>query len=224
VSGVPRRVLLVAVSVLVAGALAVLVVVLRSPDDSPTPATDAGREVGAAGPADCDPVRGEPAVDHAHVDDQTLRYPAPPASGDHSGRWAVLPRPFYTVADRPDAAVLVHNLEHGYNILWYDLTVVDDAEALERVREIAEVYTLTGRDPADAFIAAPWSAADGGPMPEGRHYALTHWYADPEAPGRGRTDEIGYTRYCATVDADLVRQWMADYPLRDAPEGYPVNM
>ena len=98
------------------------------------------------------------------------------------------------------------------------------AEALERVREIAEVYTLTGRDPADAFIAAPWSAADGGPMPEGRHYALTHWYADPEAPGRGRTDEIGYTRYCATVDADLVRQWMADYPLRDAPEGYPVNM
>ncbi len=215
--------LLVSVSLLVAALLVLLAVRLTGDDAASDP--DAGAtEDGEERRAVCDPVRGEPATDNSHVDDRELRYPAPPASGDHSGRWAVLARPFYTVADRPEASVLVHNLEHGYNVLWYDETVVDDAEALAQVQVIAEGYAGSGRDPADAFIAAPWTAADGGPMPDDRHYALTHWYADPDSRSRSRDDEVGYTMYCSSVTTGLVRRWMAAYPLRDAPEGYPINM
>ncbi|MDQ3276405.1 MAG: DUF3105 domain-containing protein, partial [Actinomycetota bacterium] len=63
--------------------------------------------------------------------DAQFQYSAPPASGNHSSRWAVLSPPFYGVADRPKVSVLVHNLEHGYNILWYDETVAGDAEELD---------------------------------------------------------------------------------------------
>jgi len=56
------------------------------------------------------------------------------------------------------------------------------------------------------------------------NYALTHWYADPQDRTRSRSDEVGLTRYCADVDAETVQDWMDDYPLTDAPEGYPDLM
>jgi hypothetical protein len=94
------------------------------------------------------------------------------------------------------------------------------------VRAIADGYASLDRspDPATAFIAAPWSAEDGDAFPEGMHYALTHWYADPTDRTRSRADEVGLTRYCANVSASLVRDWMTRYPLSDAPEGYPDLM
>ena len=54
--------------------------------------------------------------------------------------------------------VLVHNLEHGYNILWYDQTVGDDRDALAWLGEVADPYATLGRGrhPASAFVAAPW--------------------------------------------------------------------
>lgn len=191
-------------------------------DGPDPPAAEAGADIAA--PADCDPVRSRPAEDNSHVDDRALEYPAPPAAGDHSGRWQVLSRSFYVEADRPEVSVLVHNLEHGYNILWYDQTVLDDPATLREVALIADGYAGSRRVPADAFIAAPWTAADGPVMPAGAHYALTHWYADPEDRTRSRADEVGYTMYCRTMTAHAVRQWMRRYPLRDAPEGYRINM
>jgi hypothetical protein len=173
----------------------------------------------------CGPVLREPVGDAGdHIDAPISYSSAPPSFGDHNSRWEVRARPFYDVDDRPDVSVLVHNLEHGYNILWYDQAVLDDVRALTRVQVIAAAYATSGRerDPATAFIAAPWTASDGEAFPDGMHYALTHWYADPLT--RSRADEVGLTRYCSGISAEVVQDWMQSYPLRDAPEGYPDLM
>ena len=173
----------------------------------------------------CGPVLREPVGDAGdHIDAPISYSSAPPSFGDHNSRWEVRALTFYDVEDRPDVSVLVHNLEHGYNILWYDQAVLDDTHALAGVQEIADGYATLdrGRDPATAFIAAPWTASDGKAFPDGMHYALTHWYADP--PARSRADEVGLTRYCNGMSAQVVQDWMRDYPLRDAPEGYPDLM
>jgi hypothetical protein len=183
-----------------------------------------------ANPAEpaCGPVLRAYAGDAGdHIDNAPIAYSsAPPSFGDHRSRWEVRAASFYDVDARPEVEVLVHNLEHGYNILWYDQSVVDDSDALARVREIADGYATLGRvrDPATAFIAAPWTADDGDGFPAGMNYALTHWYADPTDPTRSRADEVGLTRYCAGISAEIVQDWMDDYPLTDAPEGYPDLM
>jgi len=194
--------------------------------DRPADAAVVGaREAGDPG---CGHVLRELAGDAGnHIDDEPITYgAAPPSFGDHRSRWEVRALTFYEVGNRPEVPVLVHNLEHGYNILWYDQTVVEDSAALAQVREIAEGYATLGRerDPETAFIAAPWTAADGPGFPDGMHYALTHWYADPTDRTRSRNDELGLTRYCSGISAGVVKEWMADYPLQDAPEGYPELM
>jgi hypothetical protein len=231
-SGLSGTGVFLAVSLVVTAVLVAVFVAPWSDDEPDGRATDSAGAVvdetdetdETAAEAACDPVLSQPADKNRHIDDRPLTYPEPPSFGHHSSRWAVLSPPFYSVADRPDVAVLVHNLEHGYNILWYDETVVDDATALAQVRTMAREYAGRDRDPARAFIAAPWTVQDGGSMPEGRHYALTHWYADPDDRSRSRQDEVGYTMYCSSVTPDVVRQWMRDYPLEDSPEGHPVNM
>lgn len=181
----------------------------------------------ADGPA-CGATRREPADGAGrHIDRGALRYQsAPPAVGDHRSRWAVGAEHYYDVRDRPPVPVLVHNLEHGYNILWYDDSVAEDAEAIATVKEIADEYASlhAEADPTKAFIAAPWTAADGNPFPDGARFALTHWYLDADDPGVTRADEMGVTRYCAGISAEIVRTWMRDFPLRDSPEGYPDLM
>lgn len=176
----------------------------------------------------CGPVLRQPAGEAGdHIDDEPITYSAaPPSFGDHRSRWEVRALTFYDAEDRPEVPTLVHNLEHGYNILWYDQTVLDDDDERAQLQEIADGYATLGSepDPATAFIAAPWTAKDGGAFPDDMHYAFTHWYADPTDRTRSRDDELGLTRYCTDVTADLVQEWMEDYPLRDAPEGYPDLM
>lgn len=210
--------------------MAVLALVVAACSAGEDPDTPAAAEAAAASPAgpDCGPVLREPTGGAgSHVDGAPIIYPAaPPSFGDHRSRWEVRARSFYGVDDRPEVSVLVHNLEHGYNILWYDQSIVDDAEELARLREIADSYASLGRgrDPATAFIAAPWTEADGGAFPDGMHYAFTHWYADPTDRTRSRADEVGLTRFCSGIDAAVVQEWMDDYPLADAPEGFPDLM
>ena len=144
---------------------------------------------------------------------------SPPAAGDHRDQWAYYAPNFYGVGDRPEVGVLVHNLEHGYNVLWYDETVIEDPALLDQVRTLAESYDGARRDPATALIAAPWTSEDGPPFPAGMHFALTHWYADPDDPTRSRADERGYTQYCAGLSDDAVAAFMENYPSPMHPKG-----
>jgi hypothetical protein len=139
---------------------------------------------------------------------------APPAAGPHYPTWAPLGRKFYEAQDRPDLGYLVHNLEHGYNILWYDETVAEDDQALAEVKAIANKFD--GTDFEDKFIAAPWTSDDGEPFPGGAHVALTHWsmggtHGNPEG-------QHGITQYCEKVSGEAVAQFVEDYPYTDSPE------
>jgi len=146
-----------------------------------------------------------PPVDYPH---------APPAFGPHTAETAPPGVTFYSGADRPLVENLVHNLEHGYTILWYDDTIADDPEALAQVEAIAQPFA--GRqDPGGKFIAAPWSGDDGEVFPEGKHVALTHWSADGEAASdQGQGDWL----FCEEPSAEVVTDFMAKFPPTDALE------
>ena len=119
-----------------------------------------------------------------------MSYPdAPPAFGSHWNMWDTMDRKLYTTSDRPELGELVHNLEHGYTILWYDETIADSDAEDGRPRGIASKLQGT-TNLRDKFKAVPWTSEDGKAFPKGQHVALTHWSVggagetDPEQAGR----------------------------------------
>jgi hypothetical protein len=159
--------------------------------------------------------------DHVPVDTPVDYTTAPPAFGPHWNQAGVAPAPFarkfYTADDRPALEALVHNLEHGYSILWYDETIADDQGAMDDIEAISRKF---GEDNfRDKFIAAPWlsSDEDGKKFPDGQHVAITHW----SAGGNGVTDatkQVGAFQYCSGVSGEAVEAFMKKYPYTDSPE------
>lgn len=137
-----------------------------------------------------------------------IHYPdAPPAFGKHWPNYlqGVEIRNFYTSDDRPEIERLVHSLEHGHTILWYDDTVKPGTESYDDIKAIA------GKFNADAyFMSAPWHKSDGGSFPAGTHVALTHW--------TGPKNQQGIWQYCAKPSGQVVKQFLQDYSPTDAPE------
>ncbi|GAB2754104.1 DUF3105 domain-containing protein [Nocardioides pakistanensis] len=181
----------------------------------------ADEELGALGvsadAASCtDPVavKAEGNNDHRPLGSDLPYDQSPPAAGPHYPDWATLERKFYTAQDRPELGRLVHNLEHGYNILWYDETIAEDSDKLAQVKAIAQKFE--GESYENKFIAAPWTAEDGEPFPDGAHIALTHWSmggtnGNPEG-------QHGITQYCGEPSGEVVSTFVEDYPYTDSPE------
>lgn len=146
--------------------------------------------------AACDPVVTKANPSQAqHVDGEPITYAdAPPALGNHRSIPATFSRFFYEADDRPEVATLVHNLEHGYTIAWYDETLAQDAKQLKDLKTIAEKYNLN----EERFIAAPWLASDGAAFPDGKHLALTRWSADAGNPS-DVAKQAGNWEYCGGV-------------------------
>ena len=147
---------------------------------------------------------------------------APPAFGPHWNEPGLAPASFerklYT-DDRPDLEALVHNLEHGYTILWYDETVADDEDQMDQLEAIADQFTGDDDNMRDKFIAAPWTSKDedGKPFPDGQHVALTHWSVGGE--GESSTDkQQGIFQYCSAVSGAALDSFMEKYPYFDSPE------
>jgi hypothetical protein len=144
-----------------------------------------------------------------------LEYPSsPPAAGPHYPDWAPMTRKFYTAEDRPPLGQLVHNLEHGYSILWYDETIAGDEEKLKVVEDIAGKFP--GTDFENKFIAAPWTAEDGDSFPDGASVALTHWSMG--GTNGNPKGQHGVTQYCGEPSGEAVAAFMEDYPYTDSPE------
>lgn len=139
---------------------------------------------------------------------------APPAFGPHYPVPAPFQRKFYTTDDRPRVESLVHNLEHGYTLLWYDDTIAKNSDQLAVVKAIAGKFE--GSKPEDKFIAAPWTAEDGKAFPDGTHIALTHWSVGGDAADLSK--QQGIWRYCARPSGQLVKTFTEDYPYTDSPE------
>ena len=139
-----------------------------------------------------------------HVDTPVKYTTIPPASGPHNGTAVTVnSRGFYTPQDVPAVEELVHNLEHGYNILWYLPTL--DPRAIDSLKQIAEKM----RDDAKyrKFIAAPWDPEKRGNFPKGKQIAMSHWGA-----------KEGFRQYCGIVSGEAIENFVKAHPSGDSPE------
>lgn len=196
----------------VLGLFVVFATVLVLSDQGGSPAADS-RPAAFVG---CDPVRTTPtSLNRDHVlDDRTLRHPdGPPSFGPHLTSPAPFGRSFYTAADRPRIGNLVHSLEHGFTIAWYDDTAAADEAAMAELEALARAFEAADH----RFIAAPWRPEDGGALPEDRHYALTRWSADAEDPSN-QLKQRGNWLYCGTLDADAFEAFLERWPNEQSPE------
>jgi Protein of unknown function (DUF3105) len=173
-----------------------------------------------ASEAGCRPVKTKDAAgqgDHRPAGEKILYPDAPPAFGPHWGNFLTPTevRKFYTTEDRPQVERLVHSLEHGWTILWYDDTIAKDSTALDDLKAIAGKFPDV-EDPKQKIIIAPWTSDDGKPFPGDTHLAFTHWSlggtnGNPQGPR-------GVWEYCGKVSGETVADFMADYPSSDSPE------
>jgi hypothetical protein len=173
-----------------------------------TPIAELGASKSAA---KCDPVKSVDANGSGEHINPPTKIPyeqAPPAFGKHWPNYLQGSelRSFYTEGDRPEIERLVHSLEHGHTIIWYDETVKPGSDAYKDVKAIAAKFNPE----TDKVMAAPWNTDDGGSFPSGKHVALTHW--------TGPEDQKGITEYCATPSGAVVSSFIKDYPASNAPE------
>jgi hypothetical protein len=205
-----RRTLLVsaAAGVLVIGlGAAVTTVVMRENADR-----DITRYGVAAASAGCDPVTTDtttgssvhvgPGTDKPNV--TSVKYASvPPSSGEHFATPDYPARSFYSAGDRPQLETLVHNLEHGYTVLWYTATTpAAQVEELKRIGELA----LKEPGANNKFIVSAWDDARGA-FPAGKTVALSHWGA-----------KQGNRQLCAAVSGEVVKSFVAAHPSTDSPE------
>jgi hypothetical protein len=147
---------------------------------------------------------------------------APPAFGAHWNEAGVAPvameKKFYAWGERPELESLVHNLEHGYTIVWYDQTANGDSKEISQLRAIASKFPGTSNW-RYKFKIVPWLPTDenGKKFPSGQHIAISHW----SAGGEGQTDttkQVGAFQYCSSVSGAAIKSFMTKYPYTDSPE------
>lgn len=177
-------------------------------------------ELGApAGAAGCGSVTTAPATGSGqHVQEgSSITYDqAPPSFGPHYTPTAPFGRTFYSPDDRPAVGNLVHNLEHGYTILWYDDTLAEDSEVMATLEAIGAKAAGDQKYTAGKFIVAPYTSDDAGSFPDGKHVALTHWSATFE-DGQ-LADQQGVTQYCEQPSGEVVADFIQANPFTSSPE------
>ena len=179
---------------------------------------DIGVPVGQAGCQDPVTKDAEGSGVHRTTGETILYEDTPPAFGPHWGDY-LQPnevRKFFTADDRPPVERLVHSLEHGWTILWYDDTVAADDAATADLDAIASKFPdVTDAD--QKIIIAPWTADDGGePFPDDTHLAFTHWSMG--GTNGNAEGQRGVWTYCSQPSGEVVADFMSDYPSSDSPE------
>jgi Protein of unknown function (DUF3105) len=161
--------------------------------------------------ANCDPVTtdsGAGTGDHigpgsAKPDQTSATYDTiPPSAGPHFAAPDVSGRDFYTAADRPPLETLVHNLEHGYTILWYDGAKVKDTALLQDIADKANRLP----ESSGKFKVVEWDASRGA-LPADKPYALAHWAKD-----------AGHRQLCGDLSGQVVIDFVEKYPKEDTQE------
>ena len=137
----------------------------------------------------------------------------PPTSGSHFVQPVLDGRQFYSSADTPAVETLVHNLEHGYTVLWY--LPSEEAARSSQLQELASLGNKLAPSQAK-FIVAPWNEAYGA-FPSGKKYALSHWSATTEASGKV-TAQSGHRQLCGDLSGEAVKNFVTQFPRTDAPE------
>ena len=166
-----------------------------------------------ASAASCDPPTTDKATS-GHVSpatDPKVKYATvPPSTGPHYDEPAVDARKFYTAADRPKMEILVHNLEHGYSVLWYDEKAGDAKKS--QLEELAKVTNKI--DAASGkFIVSAWDPSYGE-LPAGKPFALSHW----SAAGGAEKPAVGRRQLCGDLSGEVVNSFVTQFPHTDSPE------
>lgn len=211
-----RTVLLLGVCVVVAALLLAYPVYLFVQDARDRAATIDDLGVSAAQASCTAPEENAATGNQQHVPDGTkVDYARlPPDSGPHYNNWADFSKKFYTTSDRPAVENLVHNLEHGYTVVWYRAGLAEDqVTALQKISKTFSGGTYN----QDKFIAAPWESTDGGSFPEGKNVIMTRWYANPANPA-DTSAQRGVREACGEVSGQAIKEFMAKYPATSAPE------
>ena len=207
-----RTIIIVAASIVV-GLAIIAYPAIRLIQDSRTK-NQAMTEFGvAASAASCDTPTEDPAVgtqDHKPDGTQIDYSTSPPSSGPHYAEWAPFAKKFYTLDERPAIPHLVHNLEHGYTLLWYKSSLPQDQiDEIEKISKAKLPDSTNGK-----FIAAPFRETDGKPWPEGKQIAFSHWSANAQ----GQDKAFGHRQFCNSVSGEALQQFMDKYPATDAQE------
>lgn len=208
-----NRTILIVVASIIVGLAIIAYPAIRLIQDSRTK-NQAIAEIGVdAAAASCDKVIDDQASgtqDHK-PDGEVIDYPvSPPSSGPHYAVWAPFGKKFYTVDDRPAVPNLVHNLEHGYTIMWYrDTLPKDQIDLIEKISKAKLPDSSIGK-----FIAAPFKESDGKAWPEGKNIAFSHWSGN----AAGQTTALGHRQFCGSVSGAALQQFMDKYPASDAQE------
>ncbi|MEO5982152.1 MAG: DUF3105 domain-containing protein [Pedococcus sp.] len=126
----------------------------------------------------------------------------PPSHGAHFASPDVSGRDFYTGEDRPALESLVHNLEHGYTVLWYDGSKVKDTAMLKDVANQGNKLP----ESSGKFKVVEWDASRGA-FPAGKPYALAHWAKD-----------AGHRQLCGDLSGQAVVDFVKKYPASDTQE------
>jgi hypothetical protein len=205
-----RRTLLVVGAAIVA-VLVLTGVVFKVVRDAQAEKDPAGVGVAAAA-ASCDPVTNDPVQGSGvHVGPQTdqpkitkVAYKTvPPTSGEHFVTPAYPASAFYTKDDRPAMETLVHNLEHGYTVVWYtSSTPQAQVDQLKKLSDLARQMPQT----SGKFIVSAWDDAYGT-FPAGKTIGASHWGA-----------KTGHRLLCGSVSGDAIKSFVTSYPSTDAPE------
>ncbi|SCG17492.1 Protein of unknown function [Micromonospora echinofusca] len=167
----------------------------------PPPIASFGVPEAAAGcdPELTDPVSGKGV--HVGRGARVAYLTVPPSSGPHYELPAPLRR-FYLAGDRPPVEVLVHNLEHGYTVVWYSADL-----PVPQVEALRGLAARLGADERTAkFVAAPWDASYGR-FPPGRRVGISRWGAT-----------AGYRLLCGSVSGAVIERFLAAHPATDSPE------
>jgi hypothetical protein len=126
------------------------------------------------------------AVKHTAKNGDRVEYTShPPTSGRHNPTpLPVGAKKFYSRGDNPPPERAVHNLEHGYVVVWYDMKVSDaDIELLKNAADAAE----------GKFVIVPWQRED---FPDDKHIVLTAW---------------SERQQCGQVSGDAMQKFMDTY-------------
>ncbi len=173
--------------------------------------------------ASCDPVTTDPATGNSDHQGQGTNQPGitkiayatvPPTSGPHFVQPVLDGRQFYSTSDSPPVETLVHNLEHGYTVLWYAPGVA--TSAADQLKEIAGLANKLTPSQAK-FIVAPLPEAYGT-LPAGKSFALSHWSATTDPTSGAVKAQAGHRMICGQLSGEAVQSFVTSYPRTDSPE------
>ena len=125
----------------------------------------------------------------------------PPSSGKYLATPVFPSQSFYTVSDVPAVEKLVHNLEHGYTIVWYDPSL--PAAQQDQLNQIAGKVRVGG---ITKFIVAPWDTSRAS-FAGGATVAMTHWGV-----------ATGARQLCGAVSGEAIEAFVQAHPASDSPD------